>query len=271
MEIDKAGEKYWSGVWDETELNSKIKIKNVSISNHVHSIWHNYYSEFFKKFPIKGKTLLEVGCGNSVWLGYFAENFGAKITGMDYSDIGCKKSEMILKRDNIEGEIIQSDLFNPSDNLIEKFDIVCSFGVVEHFTETEDVIKSLLKMLKPGGLLITSVPNLMGIAGFLQKAFHRPVYDIHVPISKEYLENTLKKCGLEIVDIRYYLSVSLHVNLDPVEGKPTPYRKLKKLALKPFGYFTLLVWWIERTFGFSFPSNRFFSGGIISIAKKAEF
>ena len=268
MQGDKAGESYWSGVWSETQLNARIDIENAPLTNHVLQVWHEYYRDLFSKIPIKGRSLLEVGCGNSVWMGYFNQYHGINVNGMDYSPQGCEMSKMIFKRDGIEGEIFQADLFNPPPDCLEKFDVVCSFGVVEHFENTAETIKSLLKLLKPGGLLITSVPNLMGVSGWLQKITNKPVYDIHVPIDLSLLKNALKEAGTEIVDIRYYLSASLFANLEPVEGTTVNHKFIKKLFLKPFSLFTFFVWWLERNFGFQFPANKMLAGGIISVAKK---
>jgi 2-polyprenyl-3-methyl-5-hydroxy-6-metoxy-1,4-benzoquinol methylase len=37
-----------------------------------------------------------------------------------------------------------------------------SWGLIEHFTDTESVISAHVNLLKPGGILIVSIPNLRG-------------------------------------------------------------------------------------------------------------
>jgi 2-polyprenyl-3-methyl-5-hydroxy-6-metoxy-1,4-benzoquinol methylase len=37
-----------------------------------------------------------------------------------------------------------------------------SWGPIEHFTDTESVISAHVNLLKPGGILIVSIPNLRG-------------------------------------------------------------------------------------------------------------
>ena len=41
----------------------------------------------------------------------------------------------------------------------QRYDIICSFQVLEHVTEVGEFIDACLKCLKPGGLLIYAVPN----------------------------------------------------------------------------------------------------------------
>jgi 2-polyprenyl-3-methyl-5-hydroxy-6-metoxy-1,4-benzoquinol methylase len=55
----------------------------------------------------------------------------------------------------IENESIQShSVAHPA-----KYDVVCAFQVLEHVSEIRSFIESSIKALKPGGLLIYSIPS----------------------------------------------------------------------------------------------------------------
>ena len=266
--IDKAGEKYWTKVWSETELAPRINVHGKSINEYPYRILHNFYTELFKDFKPQGKTLVEIGCGNSAFMGYFAQEFGFKVSGIDYSELGCEQSRQILKRDGVDGDILLVDAFNPPAELREKYDVVCSFGVAEHFTDTAKALEAFAAFLKPGGILITSVPNLAGATGFLQKYMNRPVYDIHVPMDKPYLEEANRKAGLSLLHSRYFVSVSFAVTL---EGKETkiPFYLPKRILLKSIRYFSKLIWMFEEVVG-SLPEGKLFSAGIITAAQKTK-
>jgi len=73
-------------------------------------------------------------------------------------------------------KLSKSDIFNPPQELIGAFDVVCSFGVLEHFEDSVNTINAFKKFLKPGGILITTVPYLKGATGILQKIMNKPVF-----------------------------------------------------------------------------------------------
>ncbi len=264
---DKAGEDYWSTVWKNTPLPPPFRIHSNNINDYPNKVMHKIFLEIFEGINTKGKTLMEVGCGNSVFLSYFATEFGFEVSGIDYSDFGCEQTKRIFKRDNIQGEILLVDAFNPPVELINKYDVVCSFGVVEHFINTADTLKAFSKFLKPGGILITSVPNFVGATGLLHKWFNKPVYDIHVPMSSEFLGEAIKKAGLEVLVNKYFLSISFAITLEGIDGKKIPYYGLKKFFVKTIRYFSKVIWLLESVFG-QLPAGRFLSAGILTSARK---
>jgi 2-polyprenyl-3-methyl-5-hydroxy-6-metoxy-1,4-benzoquinol methylase len=264
--IDKAGEKYWTKVWSETELAPRINVHGKSINEYPYRVMHQFYLQLFKDYKTEGKQLVEIGCGNSAFMTYFKDEFGFKISGIDYSELGCAQSRQILKRDGVEGEVLLADAFNPPAELKGKYDVVCSFGVAEHFTDTAKALEAFAVFLKPGGILITSVPNLAGATGFLQKHMNRPVYDIHVPMDKPYLEEANKKAGLKLLLSRYFVSVSFAVTLEGKDQK-IPFYLPKKILLKSIRYFSKTIWMLEEIFG-ALPERKLFSAGIITASQK---
>ena len=43
----------------------------------------------------------------------------------------------ILSIEGVKGDIVCADFFSPPESMIEEFDVVISFGVLEHFEDTE--------------------------------------------------------------------------------------------------------------------------------------
>ncbi len=264
---DKAGENYWSEVWERTSLPEPIDVRSKSLNSYPERILDRLFREIFSGIETKGKKLLEIGCGNSVLLPYLAKEFGFEIYGIDYSEKGCKQSELILQRDGIKGKIMCEDAFHPSKELLNTFDVVCSFGVAEHFIDTAGTLKCFSNFLKPGGLLVTSIPNMKSATGLLHKWLNRPVYDIHVPLDKNDLKSAIENAGLTPVLNKYFLAVSFAITLDGIDGKKIPYYIWKKLFVKLLRYSSKVIWILEMTFG-TLPAGRFLSGGIITAARK---
>jgi cyclopropane fatty-acyl-phospholipid synthase-like methyltransferase len=263
--LDKANAEYWSDLWTHSPLNPAIDYKSKSATNYTSRILHSIFSKYLE--GASGKTLLEIGCGNSAWLSYFANTFGLKVSGIDYSEKGCEQSEKIFERDHVEGKIYFGDFFSPPLEVPHDFDFVYSGGVVEHFEDTSAAVNAFSLYLKKGGIMITTLPNMAGISGLIQKAFNKPVYDTHVPLTKEDIVSAHKKAGLEIIHSQYYASISMYINLESIDGKKVSLLPLKKLITKSLSVFSKGIWKIENTIGF-LPTSAFFSPGIVVIAKK---
>lgn len=266
--MDKAGEKYWSNIWENNPLPNSLTFKKHSINSYLNIRFDECFEEIFSTIETKNAKLLEIGCGNSVWLPYFNQRFGFEVNGLDYSPQGCDSSKKILEREGIVGGIYCEDFFNPSKELLGKYDVVVSLGVAEHFTDTTEAIKAFSKFLKPGGILVTEIPNLSSSLGFLQKTFNKEVYDIHVPLDKEELKKAHENAGLSVFLSRYVVGISLQVNLDE-KNKPIKYKKLKRLIVYSLSLIVKIIWIIEYTIGW-LPGNKCFSPIIFVAAKNGK-
>lgn len=211
--------------------------------------------------------MLEIGCGNSSWLSYFANTFGMKVSGIDYSEKGCEQSKKIFQRDHVNGSIYFGDFFNPPGQVPHDFDFVYSGGVVEHFEDTAAAVRAFASYLRKDGIMLTTLPNMAGLSGWIQKTFNKPVYDTHVPLTKEKIVEAHQAAGLEILHAQYFASVSMYINLESINGHKVKMLQLKKLLTKSMSLLSLASWKIENAIG-DIPPSGFFSPGIIVIAKK---
>lgn len=264
---DKAGEEYWTEFWKSSALPEPFRITGSDINTYPNKVLNKIFKKIFGLENNKGKKLLEIGCGNSVLLSYFAKTYGFEIYGIDYSAYGCEQSKKILERDHVKGVIMEADAFNPPNELLNNFDFVCSFGVVEHFADTASTLRSFARFLKPGGTLVTSIPNLAGVTGILQKVLNKQVYDIHIPMDKKQLDTAIEKSGMELQLSQYFLSISFAVTLTGLQGERIGFYRIKKIILMAFRYFSKCIWFIENLFG-SLPAGKWFSGGIITASRK---
>lgn len=231
---DKAGEAYWSSFWHQHKLPAPVQLDKKSEGNYPYRKLDEFLKGIFQDVDTSGKKILEIGCGNSVYLSYFAQRFGFMPEGLDYSEYGCQQTRNILERDGVKGLIHHGDLFHPPHGLLGKFDVVCSFGVVEHFNDTTDVLKSISGFLKPGGIIITTIPNLTGPTGWLQRLMNKPVYDIHKVMGLKKIRDAHAGAGLEIISSRHLIPLSFGVTLEEKDEKRISHLKLKKTVLKFF-------------------------------------
>lgn len=263
---DKAGAQYWDAVWDYDQIPDPIDPEDPALDNYFNQRLHAYFKNIFQEIaPAPEKqSIIEIGCGGSRWLPYFQKQFGFQISGIDYAPQGSNLAQKILEKADLKGDIFQGDLFAPSEELKNKFDIVFSNGLVEHFKPTESVIMAMKEFVKPGGYFITFIPNMRALQGFLQKHLNPSVYDIHVPMNKKELIEAHEKSGLKIINACYLGSINLGaVNLSNHHFfgmPPSVWYRSAALVTKP-------VWILEKL-GLPEFANPVTSPYIACVAKK---
>ena len=219
--MDKAGRTYWDHVWLERGASAGVEPFEPDFRDPVSRGFRRYFHNLFSRMETRGMRLLEIGCAGSVWLPYFAREFGFSIYGIDYSEVGCAREKHILRRAGVTGEIVCSDLFYPPDHFVGVFDVVVSFGVVEHFSDTSGCLQAFSIFLKPGGSLLTHLPNLSGLNGMIQKVINRPIFDVHVPLDRNALVRAHPPERFQQVSCHYFLFFNLGVlNFENWKGGP---------------------------------------------------
>jgi cyclopropane fatty-acyl-phospholipid synthase-like methyltransferase len=239
--LDKTSPGYWSGLWSASDLPPAIDLRNTTYLNRK---YHEIFGDLLA-LTVPGGALLEIGCACSVWLPHFAKEFGLSVSGIDYSEEGCDKARKILAREGVSAEIHFADALARNTELESRFDVVVSMGVAEHFTDTAHCLTAFARFLKPGGLLITSVPNMAGWIGAAQKLVNRRVYDTHVPLDREMLRTAAQQAGLTVIHCDYVGSSDFHVcNL---WGVPlhTWSGVMRRIFLKILMRVSRVIWFLE--------------------------
>lgn len=99
--------------------------------------------------------LLDVGCGDGDVTAEIRSLTGARVTGVDVSEVAVESS----KRRGLEAYCV-----NVNDNALpfddESFDVVYLAEVIEHLVRPDHALREIRRVLRPGGHLIVSTPNL---------------------------------------------------------------------------------------------------------------
>lgn len=156
-------------------------------------------------------SALEVGCGDSPWLPYLAREYGLEVAGIDYSERGCKLARHRLRQASVQGTVHCRDLFTLTPEETGTFDLVFSLGVVEHFADLGNVLASLLRFVRPGGTLFTSVPNLHSLHGLGMWLYQPEVLAKHRVVTREELSRAYRRLGLGEIRARHAGLASLGI------------------------------------------------------------
>jgi SAM-dependent methyltransferase len=201
---DKAGKAHW----DQTERNAGLVIERFAPTPGLRGFARRQWHAMFRRaFPgdMRGRRLLELGCGGSAFLPYFAHEFGFAVSGIDYSEGGCRQTRELCASHGVQADIVCADFFNAPPSLHGAFDAVVSFGVVEHFSDTAATVGHFARFLRPGGTLLTMVPNMHGAVGLSQRWLNRDVFDKHEQIDPARLHAAHEHAGLAVRECGYFL------------------------------------------------------------------
>jgi len=154
---DAVGRRTWNRHWEF----QKGRLKT-SISPYRVPALHRLLLRFMPKTP--GVKVIEIGASPGRFMVYFAEQFGCEVTGIEYSPAGYALMLRTLAQAGITAQCHLGDVFTyefPEGSL----DVVFSAGFLEHFENRTTVLARMDALLKPGGLLVVTWPNLLGLNG----------------------------------------------------------------------------------------------------------
>jgi 2-polyprenyl-3-methyl-5-hydroxy-6-metoxy-1,4-benzoquinol methylase len=166
--------------------------------------------------------------------------------GVEYTKTGAALNRRLFEAHRVA----TSNVFEASflDNTFlasqeESYDVVSSFGVLEHFENPRLVIENHVRLLRPGGTLVVSIPNFIGWNGLFRDSFDptiKPTHNLALMDLKTFGE-TFEKQGLDIVTLtmggRYHFffttpqtGIKRFIQLVMVNIEPAVHRCLKLLS-----------------------------------------
>jgi|GEM_PF-1580796 len=112
---------------------------------------------------IKGNKILEVACGNGD-LSVFLAKLGFRVTGIDISNTGIHQAKSHAEKENVVDRtrflVMDATKLDFPDNT---FDCVIFPEVMEHVTSSRQYISEAIRVLKPGGRIVVSVPDTLEV------------------------------------------------------------------------------------------------------------
>jgi 2-polyprenyl-6-hydroxyphenyl methylase/3-demethylubiquinone-9 3-methyltransferase len=194
-------ERYWSTLWRGRRaggsrfwgLDGAIRQQARLIDGLVDRLGHEHR-------PVR---VLEVGCADSLWLPYLARQRDVVVEGVDFSPDGCRQAEDQLARASASGTIHCADFFGWAPAHAASCDLIVSFGFIEHFDDPADPLRAMYTALRPGGLVLATVPNIVGIYGPLQRLINPEPLDHHVVLDAADLRACAGNAGFAEVDAGY--------------------------------------------------------------------
>jgi len=246
--------KYWDPLWKGTSL-PVIASPGNDIGKKLEDI-----------LPKSDKiSFLEVGCSPGGWMAYFNKHFAYSVNGIEY----IKEAADITKQ-NMELQKIQANVLNLDFLKAEippaSYNIVFSAGFIEHFEDLEWVVGKICLSAKQ--YVITLVPNLYGLNGFICKVTTPKVFSAHKRIDINLLRQLHERAGLNTVFCNYVRGIKLIMPAVTTGGFFFGHRKLAYIINLPFR----ILNYISRKFSIYtniYPRTKYLSSTLMYIGAKA--
>jgi 2-polyprenyl-3-methyl-5-hydroxy-6-metoxy-1,4-benzoquinol methylase len=136
----------------------------------------------FAKDFVKGKEVLDIGCGEGYGSSFMA-GYAKKVLGIDYNETVIDYARDKYSKPGLNFLVLD---INNLDTLDKKFDVICSFQNIEHIRDTERLLKNIRTLLNKDGMFICSTCNIKDASPGSSKPFNK----FHV---KEYLVGEFKE------------------------------------------------------------------------------
>jgi 2-polyprenyl-6-hydroxyphenyl methylase/3-demethylubiquinone-9 3-methyltransferase len=182
-----------------------------------------------QRAALKGKTVVDVGCGGGILAESMADR-GAKVTGIDMGEAPLAVARLHLKE---SGQQVDYRRMTAEDLAAEQagaFDVVTCMEMLEHVPDPASTIAACARLVKPGGKVFFSTINrnpkswLFAIVGaeYVLNLLPRGTHEYTRFIRPSELERWARSAGLEVHELtgmhynplfqRYRLGPGVDVN-----------------------------------------------------------
>jgi cyclopropane fatty-acyl-phospholipid synthase-like methyltransferase len=139
------------------------------------------------------RELAEIGCGHGLLQRQVEESYQRQVAGFDLNDYAL---QLNVSR---QSPVYCYDIFQKSESLRGRFDLIFLFDVLEHITEEDPFLQAVLFHLAPGGSLVVNVPaGQWAFSKYDEAAGHVRRYSINK------IRQTAERNGLALEDWSYW-------------------------------------------------------------------
>lgn len=147
--------------------------------------------------------IIELGGAASYFSVALAKWGKAKVKLIDYSLVGLEKTKIICQLNNCHVETVHGDFFTWEHGVM-RYDVVVHWGLLEHFSNPREIFRVSNNLLRPGGIMIFSMPNMRAFGEILWKKFSKDDWERHIYHSKADICKAGEVEGFELVDSFYW-------------------------------------------------------------------
>lgn len=146
---------------------------------------------------LKPGKILDIGAGLGFFLSAIENNWDKH--ALELSEYGCNFIKENYSDIKVHQGILEDGIYPE-----KSFDVIMFYHVIEHLENPKEVLKSIRKLIKPGGTLIVGTPNIGSFGAKWFKENYRLLGPAHICLfSKDSLINLMKEEGFHFTNIKY--------------------------------------------------------------------
>jgi 2-polyprenyl-3-methyl-5-hydroxy-6-metoxy-1,4-benzoquinol methylase len=176
--------------------------------NLVQRFWHGTKKSAIAALcPLKENSLaLDVGCGSGVISAFLADQYRAKVIGLDGNPLAIEFASKQFPQAQFECRLVDDEFDTP-----QMVDGIYCLELIEHIYRNQAVVllSNFHRLLKPGGKLLITTPNYKSLWPVIEwfmdflKIAPNLDGDQHVTFYKpKTLKDLVEECGFEVQQVR---------------------------------------------------------------------
>lgn len=158
--------------------------------------------------PLRGKTVLDVGCGGGI-LSESMAALGASVTGIDLGDKALQVAKMHLLESGQQVDYRKIAAEALASEQPDHYDVVTCMEMLEHVPDPGSVVRACAALVKPGGHVFFSTLNrnpksyLLAIIGaeYVLNMLPRGTHEYAKFIKPSELAQHCRNAALEVQDV----------------------------------------------------------------------
>ncbi|GAB3553619.1 class I SAM-dependent methyltransferase [Spirosoma fluminis] len=168
---------------------------------------YRVWTAFFEQYIVSGNHVLDLGCGSGVFSRYLAGK-GCLVTGIDGSEPMISLCRRTKTSPMLQYYVQTIPLENAGAYAGQ--DVIIASSLLEYIDEMAIVLQQIDQMLKPGGLLLVSMPNRQSLYRRMERLLFQltgyPRYFAHLRnvSTAALLNQQLTELGFEVLDVAYF-------------------------------------------------------------------
>ena len=160
--LDLESRKTWDALWKDGGQGDAVQlvreVEQEEATERCRWILHGLRQRGLR---IRGMSVVEIGCGSAIYSCILARH-GADATAVDFSPAALARAGERASAVGVRLRLCQEDVLAFARDHAGRYDLAMSFGTVEHFRTPlrEALCRAHGDLVRPGGIVVISVPNL---------------------------------------------------------------------------------------------------------------